>query len=48
MSQSKGRIFVVDDELDTAQTLGRVLETFGFTVNIFTDPKAAFGREKMI
>ena len=46
MSQSKGRIFVVDDELDTAQTLGRVLETSGFTVNIFTGPKAAFGSFK--
>ena len=35
---------MVDDEIDTAQTLGRILETSGFEVDIFTDPKAALGR----
>ncbi len=32
---------MVDDEIDTARTLGRILETSGFEVDIFTDPKAA-------
>ena len=41
MSQTKGRVLVVDDEIDTARTLGRILETSGFEVDIFTDPKAA-------
>ncbi|MEP6575206.1 MAG: hypothetical protein ABJB85_02110 [Nitrososphaerota archaeon] len=44
MSQTKGRVLVVDDEIDTARTLGRILETSGFKVDIFTDPKAALGR----
>ena len=38
MSQTKGRVLMVDDEIDTAQTLGRILETSGFEVDIFTDP----------
>jgi CheY-like chemotaxis protein len=46
MSQTKGRVLVVDDEIDTARTLGRILETSGFEVDIFTDPKAALGRFK--
>jgi DNA-binding response OmpR family regulator len=46
MSQTKGRVLMVDDEIDTAQTLGRILETSGFEVDIFTDPKAALGRFK--
>ena len=37
---------MVDDEIDTARTLGRILETSGFEVDIFTDPKAALGRFK--
>ena len=41
MSQTKGRVLVVDDEIDTARTLGRILETSGFVVDIFTDPQAA-------
>jgi two-component system C4-dicarboxylate transport response regulator DctD len=41
---NKGRLLMVDDEIDTAQTLGRILETSGFEVDIFTDPKAALGR----
>ena len=39
MSQSKGRILVVDDEIDTAQTLGRILETSEFVVDVFTNSK---------
>jgi len=39
MSQSKGRVLVVDDEIDTAQTLGRMLETSEFTVDVFTNSK---------
>src|SRR6476619_5950125 len=39
MSQSKGRILVVDDEIDTAQTLGPMLETSEFTVDVFTNSK---------
>ena len=31
---------MVDDEIDTARTLGRILETSGFVVDIFTDPQA--------
>ncbi len=46
MSQTKGRVIVVDDEIDTARTLGRILETSGFVVDIFTDPKAALGSFK--
>ena len=46
MSQSKGRILVVDDEIDTARTLGLILEKSGFEVDIFTDPKAALGSFK--
>lgn len=41
MSQTKRRVLVVDNEIDTARTLGRILETSGFEVDIFTDPKAA-------
>jgi CheY-like chemotaxis protein len=37
---------VVDDELDTAQTLGRILETSGFAVEIFTDAREALGTFK--
>jgi DNA-binding response OmpR family regulator len=29
---------VADDEIDTARTLGRILETSGFKVDILTDP----------
>ena len=46
MSQTKGRVLMVDDEIDTARTLGRMLETSGFEVDIFTDPKAALGSFK--
>ena len=46
MSQTKGRVLVVDDEIDTARTLGRILETSGFEVDVFTDPKAALGSFK--
>ena len=37
---------MVDDEIDTARTLGRILETSGFEVDIFTDPKASIGSFK--
>jgi len=46
MSQTKGRVLVVDDEIDTARTLGLILEKSGFEVDIFTDPKAALGSFK--
>ncbi|MGA9745672.1 MAG: response regulator [Nitrososphaeraceae archaeon] len=46
MSQTKGRVLVVDDEIDTARTLGRILETSGFEVDILTDPNAALGTFK--
>src|SRR6476659_7584313 len=46
MSKTKGRVLVVDDEIDTARTLGRILETSGFEVDVFTDPKAALGSFK--
>ena len=39
MSQTRGRVLVVDDEIDTAQTLGRMLETSQFTVDVFTNSK---------
>ena len=35
---------MVDDEIDTARTLGLILETSGFEVDIFTDPKASIGK----
>ena len=41
MSQTKGRVLVVDDEIDIARTLGIILEKSGFEVDIFTNPKAA-------
>ena len=41
MSQTKGKVLVVDDELDTAQTLRLILESSGFRVDIFTDPEGA-------
>ena len=37
---------MVDDEIDTARTLGIILEKSGFEVDIFTDPKAALGSFK--
>jgi DNA-binding response OmpR family regulator len=37
---------MVDDEIDTALTLGRILETSGFKVDILADPKAALGSFK--
>ena len=37
---------MVDDEIDTARTLGLILEKSGFEVDIFTDPKAALGSFK--
>ena len=43
MSQTKRKVLVVDDELDTAQTLRLILESSGFRVDIFTDPKEALG-----
>jgi DNA-binding response OmpR family regulator len=43
MSQSKRKVLVVDDELDTAQTFRLILESSGFRVDIFTDPKKALG-----
>ena len=43
MSQTKRKVLVVDDELDTAQTLWLILESSGFRVDIFTDPKEALG-----
>lgn len=43
MSQIKGKVLVVDDEFDTAQTLRFILESSGFRVDIFTDPKEALG-----
>ena len=46
MSQTKGRVLVVDDELDTAQTLARILETSEFSVEIFTNAKVALGTFK--
>lgn len=46
MNQRKGIVLVVDDELDTAQTLGLILETSGFAVDIFTDAKAVLGTFK--
>jgi DNA-binding NtrC family response regulator len=46
MSQTKGRVLLVDDEVDTARTLGRILETSGFKVDIFTDHNAALGSFK--
>jgi len=46
MSQTKGRVLVVDDELDTAQTLARILETSEFSVEIFTNAKIALGTFK--
>jgi ActR/RegA family two-component response regulator len=44
--QTKGRVLLVDDEIDIARTLGRILETSGFKVDIFTDPNAASGSFK--
>ena len=41
MSQTKGKVLVVDDELDIAQTLRLILESSEFTVDIFTDAKEA-------
>ena len=38
---------MVDDEIDTARTLGRILETSGLEVDIFTDPNAALGSFKI-
>ena len=35
---------MVDDEIDTARTLGLILETSGFEVDIFTDTKASIGK----
>ena len=46
MSQTKGRVLVVDDERDTAQTLARILETSEFSVEIFTNAKIALGTFK--
>ena len=46
MSQTKGRVLVVDDEIDIARTYGLILETSGFEVDIFTDPKAVLGTFK--
>ena len=46
MSQTKGRVLVVDDEIDTARTLGCILETSGFEVDILTDPNEALGSFK--
>ena len=46
MNQRKGIVLVVDDELDCAQTLQLILESSGFTVDIFTDPKKALGTFK--
>ena len=46
MSQTRGRVLVVDDEIDTARTLRLILEASGFKVEIFTDPKAALGSFK--
>jgi CheY-like chemotaxis protein len=46
MSRTNGKVLVVDDELDTARTLGRILETSGFKVDILADPKAALGSFK--
>ena len=43
MSQTKGKVLVVDDELDIAQTLRLILESSEFTVDIFTDAKEALG-----
>ena len=43
MSQTKGRVLVVDDEIDTARTLGLILEKSGFEVDILTDLSAALG-----
>ena len=43
MSQTKRKVLVVDDELDTAQTLRLILESSGFRVDIFTDTKEALG-----
>ena len=37
---------MVDDEIDTARTLGRILKTSRFEVGIFTDPEAALGSFK--
>ena len=37
---------MVDDEIDTVRTLGLILETSGFEVYKFTDPKAALGSFK--
>ena len=38
---------MVDDEIDTARTLGRIQETSGLEVDIFTDPNAALGSFKI-
>ena len=38
---------MVDDEIDTARTLGRIQGTSGFEVDIFTDPNAALGSFKI-
>lgn len=46
MSQTRQRVLVVDDDLATAQTLGRVLATSEFAVEIFTDAKEALGTFK--
>lgn len=43
MSQTKRKVLVFDDELDTAQTLRLILESSGFRVDIFTEPKKALG-----
>ena len=43
MSQTRRKVLVVDDELDTAQTFRLILESSGLRVDIFTDPKKALG-----
>ena len=43
MRQTKARVLVVDDEIDTARTLGCKLETTGFEVVILADLNAALG-----
>jgi CheY-like chemotaxis protein len=43
MSQTRRKVLVVDEELDTAQTFRLILESSGLRVDIFTDPKKALG-----
>ncbi len=40
-SEKKGTILIVDDEPDVAQTFRIMLERYGFTVDMFTDPAEA-------